>query len=98
MSSHYSRRFCYSKSVFELKTAHPILILSRNADLSSVHTLNGDTKVSLVLSCRVGDHTGVLAFMGQHGVLNGEGVATLLNASMDVSSQQLKTKRMHEMM
>lgn len=55
------------------------------------HTLNGDTKVSLVLSRRVGDHTGVLPFMGQHGILYEEQVATLLNASMEVSSQQLKT-------
>ncbi len=65
-------------------------------DLSK-HTLNGDTKVSLVLSCRVGDHTGVLPLMGQHGVLYEEGVATLLNAGMEVSSQQLNTKNIHQM-
>lgn len=56
------------------------------------HTLDGDMKVSLVLSCRVGDHTGVLPLMGQHGVLYEEGVAPHLNAGMEVSSQRLKTK------
>lgn len=60
------------------------------------HTLNGDTKISLVLSCRVGDHTGVLALMGKHGILYEEVVATLLNASIEVSSQQLKTKKIHK--
>lgn len=65
------------------------------ADFSE-HTLNGYTKVSLVLSSSVGDHTGVLPLMGQHGVLYEEEVATLLNAGMDVSSQQLKTKKIHE--
>lgn len=49
-------------------------------------------KVSLVLPCRVSDHTGVLSFMGQHGVLYVEEVATFLNASMEVSGQQLKDK------
>ena len=59
------------------------------------HTLNGDMKVSLVLSCGVGDHAGVLPLVGHHGVLYVEVVATLLNASMGVSSQQLKTKKIH---
>lgn len=57
------------------------------------HTLNDDVEVSLVLSCRVGDHTRVLPLMGQHGILNVKDGATLLNADMDVSTQQLKTKR-----
>lgn len=55
------------------------------------HTLNGDTEVSLVLSRRVGDHAGVLPLMGQHGIVNIEDMATLLNASMKGSSQQLQT-------
>lgn len=55
------------------------------------HTLNGDTEVSLVLSCRVGDHAGVLPLVGQHGIVNIEDMATLLNASMKGSSQQLQT-------
>lgn len=62
----------------------------------SKHTLNCDTKVSLVLSSRVGDHTGVLPLMGQHCILYGEEVAILLNASMNVSSQQLKTKEIRQ--
>lgn len=67
-----------------------------NRDDLTKHTLNGDVKVSLVLSCRVGDHTGVLPLMGQHGVLYVEEIATLLNAGMHVSSQQLKTERIHQ--
>lgn len=55
--------------------------------------MNRDMKVSLVLSCRVGDHTGVLPFMGQHGVLYVEEVATFLDAGMEVSSQNLKGKK-----
>ena len=53
-------------------------------------------KVSLVLSCRVGDHTGVLPFMGQHGVLYVEEVATFLDAGMEVSSQNLKGKKINK--
>lgn len=68
-----------------------ILILLNHKSFTQ-HTLNGDMKVSLVLSCRVGDHTGVLALMRQHGVLYVEDEATLLKAGMDVPSQQLKTK------
>lgn len=45
-------------------------------------TLNGDTKVPLVLSSRVDDHTGILPLMRQHSVLYDEKVATLLNAGM----------------
>ena len=60
------------------------------------HTLNGDMKVSLVLPCRVGDHTGVLALMGQQGVVYVEEMAALLDASMDVSIQQLKTNKIHQ--
>lgn len=64
---------------------------------SAEHTLNGDMKVSLVLSCRVGHHTGVLPLMGQHGVVYVQEIAALLNASMEVSSQQLKTEKIHQM-
>lgn len=39
----------------------------RCADFSK-RTLNCDAKIPLVFSGRVGDHTGVLAFMEQHGV------------------------------
>jgi len=53
-------------------------------------------EVSLVLSSRVGDHAGVVALMRQHGVLHVEDEAALLNASMEVSSQQLKTKKIHQ--
>lgn len=51
-------------------------------------------EVSLVLSCRVGDHTGVLSLVGQHGILYVEEVATLLNASMQGSTKQLKKQYM----
>lgn len=62
----------------------------RCADFSK-RTLNCDAKIPLVFSSRVGDHTGVLAFVEQHGVFYDEAVAELLNASMDAPSQQLQS-------
>lgn len=59
-------------------------------------TLNSNSKVFLIFSSRVCDHASVLALMGHHGVLNEEVRAALLNASMVVSSQQLKIKRAHQ--
>lgn len=61
--------------------------------LKRQHTLNSNSKVSLIFSRRVGDHTGVLSLMGHHGIFNEEVGASFLNASMDVSCQQLKTKK-----
>lgn len=61
--------------------------------LKRQHTLNSNSKVSLIFSSRVGDHTGVLSLMGHGGIFNEEVGASFLNASMDVSCQQLKTKR-----
>lgn len=62
----------------------------RCADFSK-RTLNCDAKIPLVFPSRVGDHTGVLAFMEQHGVFYDEAVAKLLNASMDAPRQQLQS-------
>lgn len=59
-------------------------------------TLNSNSKVLLIFSSRVCDHAGVLALMGHHGILNEEVRATLLNASVAVSSQQLKIKKVHQ--
>lgn len=52
-------------------------------------------EISLVLSCRVSDHTGVLALVGQHGILYVEDVATLLKASVQGSTKQLKKQYIH---
>lgn len=50
-------------------------------------------KISLVLSCRVGDYTSVLSLMGQQSILYVEDVAILLNVSRVTSSQQLITEK-----
>lgn len=55
-------------------------------------TLNGDVEVPLVFSRRVGDHAGVLALVGQQGALYVEDMSALLKASVDGSSQQLRTE------
>lgn len=70
--------------------------LSINVIQERPPTLNSNSKVFLIFSSRVRDHTGVLSLMGHHGILNEEVGGTLLNASMVVSSQQLKIKKVHQ--
>lgn len=69
-------------------------ILPRADSVNSMrgHTLNGDMEVSLVLSCSVGDHTGVLSLMGEYGIVYVKKLTTLTNTSVGVPSQQLETE------
>lgn len=49
-------------------------------------------EVSLVLSSRVGDYTGVLPLMGQHGIFYVKKGTFFLNPSMNISNEQLKKR------
>ena len=52
-------------------------------------------EVSLVLSCSVGDHAGVLSLMGEHGIVYVKKVTTLTDTSVGVPSQQLETAKIN---